>query len=386
MTGSTKRNNRNNGFDVAGFRAVLLDWYDRHRRVMPWRAPPGKTALPYHVWLSEIMLQQTTVPAVGPYFLTFLEKWPSVHDLAKAPREDVLAAWAGLGYYARARNLHKCAEIVSRDHGGSFPDDEKSLQKLPGIGPYTSAAITAIAFDKPASVVDANVERVMARIFCVKKPLPGSKKDLVSKAARISEGRKDRPGDFAQALRSFLRHDPDVILVGEIRDLETAQTALKASMTGHVVLSTLHTNDAISAVSRLVDIGAERFLIGSTLIGVLAQRLVRRLCSQCRQSHVATEEERRILGGELEDGLQLWTPAGCPNCLGTGFLGRVGLFETFWVDNKMRQMIADGATETQIREAARGHHTLAKDSREKVLLGLTSLNEVAHLGFLVDAV
>ncbi|MCA9482218.1 MAG: type II/IV secretion system protein [Nitrospina sp.] len=192
--------------------------------------------------------------------------------------------------------------------------------------------------------------------------------------------------DFAQALRSFLRHDPDVILVGEIRDLETAQTALKASMTGHVVLSTLHTNDAISAVSRLVDIGAERFLIGSTLIGVLAQRLVRRLCSQCRQSHVATEEERRILGGELEDGLQLWTPAGCPNCLGTGFLGRVGLFETFWVDNKMRQMIADGATETQIREAARGHHTLAKDSREKVLLGLTSLNEVAHLGFLVDAV
>lgn len=146
------------------------------------------------------MLQQTTVPAVGPYFLTFLEKWPSVHDLAKAPREDVLAAWAGLGYYARARNLHKCAEIVSRDHGGSFPDDEKSLQKLPGIGPYTSAAITAIAFDKPASVVDANVERVMARIFCVKKPLPGSKKDLVSKAARISEGRKDRPGDFAQAL------------------------------------------------------------------------------------------------------------------------------------------------------------------------------------------
>ncbi len=189
---------------------------------------------------------------------------------------------------------------------------------------------------------------------------------------------------FAGALRSFLRHDPDVILVGEIRDLETAQTALKASMTGHVVLSTLHTNDAISAVSRLVDIGAERYLIGSTLIGVLAQRLVRRLCPHCRVSYSATKSERQSLGKNADEDLTLWKSNGCPNCLGTGYLGRIGLFETLWMNNRMRQLIAEGVSETQLRSAATGLHTLSMDGRDKVLKGLTSLEEVEHLNIKMD--
>lgn len=185
--------------------------------------------------------------------------------------------------------------------------------------------------------------------------------------------------NFASALRSFLRHDPDVILVGEIRDIETAQTALKASMTGHVVLSTLHTNDAVGAVSRLVDIGAERFLIGSTLIGVMAQRLVRRLCAHCKKSHPATKEEREKLGASADEELNLWNAPGCPNCLGTGFLGRVGLFETLWTDGHMRQLIAEGATEAEIRKSATDLFTLAMDARDKVLAGLTSIEEVVYL-------
>ena len=131
--------------DAANLPTLLLDWYDRHRRVLPWRAPPGKRADPYHVWLSEIMLQQTTVVTVGPYFRAFLEKWPTVGDLAAAALDDVLTAWAGLGYYARARNLHKCAKVVSEELGGRFPDTEEGLAALPGIGAYTAAAVAAIA-------------------------------------------------------------------------------------------------------------------------------------------------------------------------------------------------------------------------------------------------
>ncbi len=185
---------------------------------------------------------------------------------------------------------------------------------------------------------------------------------------------------FAQALRSFLRHDPDVILVGEIRDMETAETALKASMTGHLVLSTLHTNDAVGAVSRLVDIGAEHYLIGSTLIGVLAQRLVRRLCPHCRQSRPSTEEERQQLGKEGQIDLQLFDPQGCPHCLGSGFLGRVGLFEALWVDPELSVAIAGGAGEDEIRRNAKGLKTLWQDGCNKVLSGETALSEVLHLG------
>ena len=186
--------------NVEGFRAALLKWYDRHRRVLPWRALAKQKADPYHVWLSEIMLQQTTVPAVIPYFLKFLGKWPTVHDLAEAEAEDVMQNWAGLGYYARARNLHKCAKYLSETLGGVFPSSLEKLKELPGVGDYTSAAIRAIAFNKPANVVDGNVERVMARIFAVTQPVPDSKPFLKKLAEDMATGESKRPGDYAQAL------------------------------------------------------------------------------------------------------------------------------------------------------------------------------------------
>lgn len=176
----------------------LLRWYDAARRDLPWRAPPGEQAEAYHVWLSEMMLQQTTVKAVAPYYLDFLRRWPRVAELARAPLDDVLAAWAGLGYYARARNMHKAAKIVAGELGGVFPHTAPELQKLPGIGPYTAAAIAAIAFDQPATVVDGNVERVIARLFAVREPLPGAKPRLRALAETLTPQR--RPGDFAQAM------------------------------------------------------------------------------------------------------------------------------------------------------------------------------------------
>ncbi len=178
--------------------ARLLDWFDRHRRDLPWRARPGVAADPYRVWLSEIMLQQTTIAAVEPYFRRFLARWPDVATLAAAPLDEVLHAWQGLGYYARARNLHRCAQAVARDHGGAFPADEAALAALPGLGPYTVAAMRAIAFDRPAVVVDGNVERVMARLGGIETPLPDAKPALRALAARIAPA--ERAGDYAQAL------------------------------------------------------------------------------------------------------------------------------------------------------------------------------------------
>ena len=176
--------------------AALLAWYDSGRRDLPWRAPPGERADPYRVWLSEVMLQQTTVAAVAPYYARFLARWPTVAALAAAPVEDVLAEWAGLGYYARARNLHRCAgEVAAR--GGRFPDTEAELAALPGIGPYTAAAIAAIAFDRPATPVDGNVERVVARLRGVEEPLPGARPLLRRLAAEATPAR--RAGDYAQA-------------------------------------------------------------------------------------------------------------------------------------------------------------------------------------------
>ncbi len=183
---------------TANMPALLLAWYDRHRRSLPWRAPPGRRTEPYRVWLSEIMLQQTTVVTVGPYFRDFLGRWPTVHDLARAELDAVLHAWQGLGYYARARNLHKCAKVVSRELGGRFPDREDELLKLPGIGPYTAAAIAAIAFDRQATVMDGNVERVMARLHAVETPLPAAKPELRRLAAALTPA--ERPGDYAQAV------------------------------------------------------------------------------------------------------------------------------------------------------------------------------------------
>ncbi|WP_374763571.1 A/G-specific adenine glycosylase [Yunchengibacter salinarum] len=176
----------------------LLTWYDRNGRTLPWRAPPGARPDPYHVWLSEIMLQQTTVQTVGRYFTRFLSLWPDVTDLAAADRDSVLAEWAGLGYYARARNLHACARAVMADHGGRFPDTEDGLRALPGIGDYTAAAIAAIAFGRPAAVVDGNIERVIARLHRVETPLPAAKPEIRDHVAAITPA--DRPGDFAQAM------------------------------------------------------------------------------------------------------------------------------------------------------------------------------------------
>src|SRR5580692_5766008 len=153
----------------------LLAWYDVHRRVLPWRAPAGKRADPYRVWLSEIMLQQTTVQAVGAYYRKFLSLWPDVRALAAAKEDEVLAAWAGLGYYARARNLHAAAKKVAEEMGGKFPATAESLRALPGVGGYTAAAISAIAYDERQAAMDANAERVIARLYAVQTPMPKAK-------------------------------------------------------------------------------------------------------------------------------------------------------------------------------------------------------------------
>ncbi|MEO1040054.1 MAG: A/G-specific adenine glycosylase [Pseudomonadota bacterium] len=189
--------------NAAELRARLLDWYDRQGRTLPWRIRPedrasGTMADPYAVWLSEIMLQQTTVAHAAPYWLEFLKRWPGVRDLAAADREDVLAAWAGLGYYARARNLHACAGAVCERHDGVFPNTLDELRALPGIGEYTANAIRAVAFDRPASVVDGNVERVLSRLFSLETPLPKAKPEIRTLAGELAD--PARPGDYAQAL------------------------------------------------------------------------------------------------------------------------------------------------------------------------------------------
>jgi A/G-specific adenine glycosylase len=178
--------------------ADLLAWYDRHSRILPWRARRGEKPDPYRVWLSEIMLQQTTVKTVAPYFAKFLTRWPTVQALAAASLDDVLRAWAGLGYYARARNLYACARAVMERHGGNFPNDIAALRALPGIGEYTAAAVCAIAFDAPAVPVDGNVERVMSRLFAVEDALPAAKPEIKNLAAALLP--PHRSGDFAQAL------------------------------------------------------------------------------------------------------------------------------------------------------------------------------------------
>jgi A/G-specific adenine glycosylase len=184
--------------EAASRPALLLAWYDRHRRRLPWRAQAGERADPYRVWLSEIMLQQTGVKTVGPYFEKFLARWPDVRALGNASLDDVLRMWAGLGYYSRARNLHACAVAVLRDHDGVFPDTEEGLRSLPGIGPYTASAIAAIAFDRRTMPVDGNIERVVSRLHAVEEALPQAKPLIQQLAATLLAD--TRAGDSAQAL------------------------------------------------------------------------------------------------------------------------------------------------------------------------------------------
>src|SRR6187431_3286186 len=195
---AAKTKRRTEAAEAASRPALLLDWYDRHRRRLPWRPPAGERADPYRVWLSEIMLQQTGVKTVGPYFLKFLARWPDVAALGSASQDDVLRMWAGLGYYSRARNLHACAVAVLRDHGGVFPDTEEGLRRLPGIGPYTAAAIGAIAFDLRTMPVDGNIERVVSRLYAVDEPLPQAKPRIQELASTLLG--QSRAGDSAQAL------------------------------------------------------------------------------------------------------------------------------------------------------------------------------------------
>ena len=181
-----------------GMAASVLAWYDGNRRDLPWRARPCEDIDPYKVWLSEIMLQQTTVAAVKPYFAAFLARWPNVRLLADADSQEVMRAWAGLGYYSRARNLHACAKIVAGPFKGAFPVTEAALRELPGIGPYTAAAVAAIAFGQRAAAIDGNVTRVIARLFAIETPLPAAKTEIKKRADALVP--VERPGDFAQAL------------------------------------------------------------------------------------------------------------------------------------------------------------------------------------------
>src|SRR6202521_1016806 len=202
---SRKRKPREQDQFGAGRPALLLEWYDRHRRRLPWRPLPGVAADPYSVWLSEIMLQQTGVKTVGPYFEKFLARWPDVEALGGASLDEVLRMWAGLGYYSRARNLHACAVVVRRDHGGVFPDTEQGLRALPGIGPYTASAVCGSAFARRTMPVDGNIERVVSRLFAVEEPLPQAKpliQELATTLLGATRGgdAKSRAGDSAQAL------------------------------------------------------------------------------------------------------------------------------------------------------------------------------------------
>jgi A/G-specific adenine glycosylase len=178
--------------------ARLFNWYDANRRILPWRAPPGECADPYAVWLSEIMLQQTGVATVARYYESFLTQWPTVEALAQAPIEALMRAWAGLGYYQRARNLHACAQLIAFKYGGQFPDKEEQLRQLPGIGAYAAAAIAAIAFNRRAIVIDGNIERVICRLFAVEPVAKKARREIRALAETVTPG--ERPGDFAQAM------------------------------------------------------------------------------------------------------------------------------------------------------------------------------------------
>lgn len=184
--------------NIKDFENKLLAWYDVHQRQLPWRVTPGQAPNPYRVWLSEIMLQQTTVATVKDYFTNFVTRWPTIDDLSKASLDEIFHAWQGLGYYSRARNLHQCAQVLDQEYKGKLPQDVDTLLTLPGIGPYTAAAIAAIAFDQPTVPVDGNIVRVLARLFALTTPLPAVKEKVFNLAKQLIPTK--RSGDFAQGL------------------------------------------------------------------------------------------------------------------------------------------------------------------------------------------
>lgn len=217
---------------LSGISVALLEWYDRNARVFPWRSPPGSPSPePYRVWLSEVMLQQTTTAHAAPYFEKFVARWPSVEALAGAPEEAVMAEWAGLGYYSRARNLIACARAVAAR--GGFPGSEEGLRALPGLGAYTAAAVAAIAFGRRAVVVDANVERVVARLFAIGEPLPGARNAIRAAADAITP--VARTGDFAQAMMDLgatvcTARDPKCLLCPLSRDCRALAEGRQAEL------------------------------------------------------------------------------------------------------------------------------------------------------------
>ena len=243
--------------------AALLGWYDRHRRDLPWRAQPGQRPDPYHVWLSEIMLQQTVVETVKPYFAKFLAQWPDVRALAAAEDQAVLAAWAGLGYYARARNLIACARAVAARPGAAFPETEPGLRELPGIGAYTAAAIAAIAFNQPSVVIDGNIERVITRLAMIETPLPKAKPEIAETLRPLVP--VERPGDFAQALMDLgagicRPRNPDCLLC-PLRPDCRAQAAGRA--TAFPVKPVKSARPVKSGTAYLVSDPAGRILLGT---------------------------------------------------------------------------------------------------------------------------
>jgi len=248
---------------------------------------------------------------------------------------------------------------------------EREIQK-----PHGMILITGPTGSGKSTTLYAALQQVSSpeiNIMTVEDPI----EYVMSGVAQVQVGSKV---SFSSALRSFLRHDPDVMMVGEIRDGETAGIGMKAAMTGHLVFSTLHTNSAAGAVNRLVDMGAERYLIGATLLAVIAQRLVRRLCTECRQERVVTVREAEFFGFDIAQ--KVYEPKGCAHCLDSGYKGRLALFETYWIDTKARQLINDGATEAELIRHAKDFSDLLHDGVNKVSSGLTSLAELKRLGLL----
>jgi type IV pilus assembly protein PilB len=299
------------------------------------------------------------------------------HTLANGIEFDVRAATMPTRFGERAtlRLLGSDNQALSLSNIGMGARDqalfEREIRKPHGIilitGPTGSGKSTTL-YAALQHIADTELN-----IMTVEDPV----EYVMEGISQVQVGAKV---SFSSALRSFLRHDPDVMMVGEIRDGETAGIAMKAAMTGHLVFSTLHTNSAIGAVNRLVDMDAERYLIGATLLAVIAQRLVRKLCPQCKQQRPVSEAEQATL--KCEPDAQVWVPAGCAHCLDSGYKGRIALFETYWIDAKARQMIAEDATEAELREHASEFSDLLSDGRQKVLQGVTSISELQRLGLI----